>query len=47
MPGGGNSKCKGPVVTACLVRAENSGEVTVAGAEWAGRRSEQKASDHH
>lgn len=42
IPGRGNSKCNGPVVGACLARAKNSEEVSVAGAEWAGRRSGQK-----
>lgn len=42
IPGRGNSKCNGPAVGACLARAKNSEEVSVAGAEWAGRRSGQK-----
>ena len=47
IPGGGNSMCKGPEVGACLVHAKNSEEVSVAEMEWAGRRSEEKTSDHH
>ena len=42
IPGRGNSKCNGPAVGACLARAKNSEEVSVAGAEWAGRRTGQK-----